>query len=132
MKVEYRLFLLFVPFFLIAGAAYAVLSDFEIVGSLAIPLTGGLVAMIGAYLAVTSRRIDPRPEDDPEALIEEGAGDQGVFAPWSWWPLVCAVAAAVVFLGLAAGWWLVFIGAGIGVIALIGWVFEFSRGQHAH
>jgi hypothetical protein len=44
--------------------------------------------------------------------------------------LGCAAATAV--LGIAVGWWIFFIGAGIGIVALVGWVFEYSRGDHAH
>jgi hypothetical protein len=35
-------------------------------------------------------------------------------------------------LGVVIGWWLVIIGAGLGVVALTGWVFEYYRGEHAH
>lgn len=133
MKIEIKLFLFLAPFFVLVGVAYGFFTDFqEPVGYLGIPLVGALVAMVGAYLALTARRIDPRPEDDEEGEIEQGAGDQGVYSPWSWWPLVIAGAAAVAFLGLAVGWWVVYIGFILGVIGLVGWVFEFSRGQHAH
>ncbi|WP_159797546.1 cytochrome c oxidase subunit 4 [Puerhibacterium puerhi] len=133
MKIEIKLFLWLTPFFLVVGVIYGLLTEWEEpVGFLGIPLVGGLMAMVGAYLALTARRIDPRPEDDEDGDIEEGAGDQGVYAPWSWWPLVLGSAAAVGFLGMAVGWWVVYIGFMIGVIALVGWVFEFSRGQHAH
>ena len=37
-----------------------------------------------------------------------------------------------IFLALAVGWWLLVVFAPIAVIGLIGWMFEFSRGQHAH
>ena len=46
--------------------------------------------------------------------------------------VVLAFSAAVVFLGLAVGWWLVIIGVGFGALALIGWVYEYSRGPFAH
>ena len=36
------------------------------------------------------------------------------------------------FTGLAVGWWLVGIAAVFGGIALVGWVYEFYRGEHAH
>ena len=121
MKVEPYLFLV-----------YAWWSGGEPVGTVGIPLVGGLVGMIGSYLLLVSRRIDARPEDDPEALVAEGAGDQGVFSPWSWWPITVAAAGAIAFLGMAVGWWLLTIGAALGVIGLVGWIFEFSRGQHAH
>lgn len=132
MKIESRLFLAIGVFFFPVGAIYAIFSHVEPVGSAAIPLVGVLCLMIGGYFSLLSRRIDDRPEDDALGEIEQGAGEQGVFSPWSWWPLVIAAAAAVVFTGLAIGWWLVFVGVAIGAIGLCGWVFEFSRGQHAH
>ncbi|AEI11938.1 MULTISPECIES: cytochrome c oxidase subunit 4 [Cellulomonas] len=132
MKIEAKLFGYGVLFFFPVGLVYALWSKGEPVGTVGIPLVGGLVGMIGAYFALLARRIDARPEDDEFGEIEQGAGDQGVYAPWSWWPLAIGAASAVVFLGLAVGWWLVLIGIGLGVIGLIGWVFEFSRGQHAH
>ncbi|GAB3093180.1 cytochrome c oxidase subunit 4 [Isoptericola nanjingensis] len=133
MKIEIKLFLFLAPFFVLVGVIYGFVTHFqEPVGYLGIPLVGALVAMVGAYLALTARRIDPRPEDDEEGEIEQGAGDQGVYSPWSWWPLVIAAAAAIAFLGLAVGWWVLYIGFILGVIGLVGWVFEFSRGQHAH
>ncbi len=132
MKFETRLFLVFVPFFLVVATVYGWWSGWEAVGTGALFLTAGLVAMIGGYLGLLARRIDARPEDDPYADVEQGAGDQGVFSPWSWWPLVLALGAAISFASLAIGWWLLAIGAGVGLIGLVGWVFEFSRGQHAH
>jgi hypothetical protein len=33
---------------------------------------------------------------------------------------------------MAIGWWLLYVGVALGVIGLVGWIFEFSRGQHAH
>ena len=132
MKLETKLFLYGVLFFVPVGVIYGVWSDGEAVGMLGIPLVGGLVGMIGAYFALLSRRIDPRPEDDEHGEIEQGAGDLGVYAPWSWWPLAIGAAAALAFLGMAVGFWLTGIGVILGVIGLIGWVFEYSRGQHAH
>ncbi|MBB2921546.1 cytochrome c oxidase subunit 4 [Cellulomonas cellasea] len=132
MKLEAKLFLYGILFFVPVGVIYAVWSDGEPVGTLGIPLVGGLVGMIGGYLALLARRIDARPEDDPLGEIEQGAGDQGVYSPWSWWPLAIALAAALVFAGLAMGWWLVGLGSVLGLVALVGFVFEFSRGQHAH
>ena len=133
MKIETKLFLYLTPFFLAAGVVYGFMTGWdEPVGYLGLPLVGLLVAMIGAYLALTARRIDPRPEDNEEGNIEDGAGDQGVYSPWSWWPLVIGAAAAIAFLGLAVGWWVLYIGFIVGVIGLVGWVFEYSRGQHAH
>jgi hypothetical protein len=132
MKLEVKLFLYGILFFFPVGLIYGVWSHGEPVGTVGIPLVGGLVGMIGAYLALLSRRIDPRPEDDEHGEIAEGQGDQGVYSPWSWWPLVIGAAAAIAFLGLAVGFWLTGIGVALAIIGLVGWVFEFSRGIHAH
>jgi|SRR5215218_5625828 len=132
MRTESKTFLYLVPWFLLIDVIYALWSGFEPVGSLGILLLAGMALMIGGYFAVLRRRIDARPEDNPDGRVEEGAGDQGVFAPWSWWPLAIGTAAAVTFLGLAIGWWMVYVGVVFGMLALVGWVFEFSRGLHAH
>jgi hypothetical protein len=132
-KVETWLFGAGGFFFAPLAVIYGIITDWnEPVGTTAISLTAGLSLMIALYLLLTGRRIDPRPEDNPLAEINEGSGDQGVFAPYSWWPLPLGFAAALCFMGLAVGWWLVIIGVGVGAIALIGWVFEFYRGEHAH
>ena len=132
MKIESRLFTFLAPFFLVVALAYGWLSDWEPVGTVALVLLVGLVGMVGWYLSATAKRIDQRPEDDPYGEIEQGAGEQGVYAPWSWWPLAIAAGAAICFLGMAAGWWIFGIGVVVSILALVGWVFEFSRGQHAH
>jgi hypothetical protein len=133
MKVESRLFGLGIFFFFPVAFIYGWLTHWsEWVGILGILLLGGLAGMIGSYLGVTARRVGVRPEDRDDAEVHEGAGEQGHFSPWSWWPLVLGGSAATAVLGIAVGWWIFFIGAGIGIVALIGWVFEYSRGDHAH
>lgn len=104
----------------------------EPVGVVGILLVGLLSALIASYLWVTSRRIDPRPEDDVYGEVAEGAGEQGFFPPHSWWPLAVGAAVAVTFLGLAIGVWVFLIGAVAAMLALVGWVFEYYRGAHAH
>lgn len=42
------------------------------------------------------------------------------------------MAFGVCVLGVVIGWWLFIIGAGLGAIALCGWIFEYYRGVHAH
>lgn len=131
MLIEARLFaggLVFIPLALV----YGWLSKWEPVGTTALLLLGGLGGLIGAYLWVVGRRVDLRPADNPGGDIEESAGEVGVFSPWSWWPLVLGIATATVFLGLAVGFWLSGVGAVVAIIGLVGLLFEFSRGQHAH
>jgi cytochrome c oxidase subunit IV len=126
-KTEYTLFGTGVFFFTPLAIVYGIATSWhEPVGAACLAL------LIGLFFWITSRRIDPRPEDDGNADISEGAGDQGVFAPFSWWPLPLGVSAAFAFAGLAVGWWLVGVAAALGAISLVGWVFEFYRGEHAH
>jgi hypothetical protein len=132
-KVEAWLFMAGVFFFAPIGLGYGFVTDWnEPVGTTALFLTSGLAMLIGFYLIITGRRIDPRPEDDPEAEIADGAGELGDFAPYSWWPLPLAFSAALAFLSLAVGWWILPIAVGLGAVSLVGWVFEFYRGEHAH
>ncbi len=132
MNIEARIFAFPAVFFFTAATAYGLLSHWEVVGTVCIALTGALATMIGAYFRVLARRFGERPEDSNEGEIDAEAGDQGVYAPWSWWPLVLASSAAMGFTALAVGWWLMVPAAILVTIGLVGWVFEFSRGQHAH
>lgn len=133
MKIETNLFVYMMPFFLIVGTVYGFMVEWqEHVGFLALWLTGGLSGMIGFYFAFTGKRVGQRPEDRLDAEIHEGSGEQGHFSPWSWWPLALGTSAATGFLGLAVGWWILYIGMGFAVIAIVGWVYEYSRGDHAH
>src|SRR6476469_1474263 len=133
MKVESWLFGAGTFFFVPIGVIYGILTSWnEPVGPTALMLTGGLALMVGWYLWFTSRHVDARPEDDPQAQVDAAAGEYGFFSPHSWWPLPLAATASIVFLGLAVGWWLVVIGTVLGALALVGWVFEYWRGAHAH
>jgi hypothetical protein len=132
-KVEGWLFGSGVLFFTPIGVVYGFVTQWqEPVGTVSLFLTAGLALLIGFYLAVVARRIDARPEDDAVGEIYEGAGELGEFAPYSWWPLPLAFGGMLIFAGLAIGWWLMMIGLAVGALALVGWVFEFYRGEHAH
>lgn len=132
MKVTIKVMTVLTVFFLAIAIVYGLWSGGEAVGLGALLLSSALAGMIGFYLFVVDRRAGRMPEDDPYAEIADGAGEVGVYSPWSWWPLVLASGTAVCFAAMAIGWWLLGIGAIVAVIGLVGWVFEFSRGQHAH
>lgn len=133
MKIESRLFYFGIPFFILVDVVYGFMTKWdEWVGILGILLVAGLAGMIGFYFAFTGKRVGKRPEDRSDGEIYEGAGEQGQFSPWSWWPIFLAFGAAMAFLGLALGWWILFIALGFIIVGLIGWVYEYSRGDHAH
>ncbi|WP_127128003.1 cytochrome c oxidase subunit 4 [Georgenia sp. SYP-B2076] len=132
MHVETILFGASVIFFLPVGLIYGYVADWEPVGTVSLLLLCGMFGLSGGYLWLLGRRVDPRPEDNPTANIEDRAGEVGVFSPHSWWPLVLGLGAALAFAGLALGYWVTGLGVLVAVIGLVGQLFEFSRGQHAH
>ncbi len=119
-------------FFIPLGVVYGFLTGFEPVGFAALLLTGGLSLIMGLYLYLVSLRVDDRPEDDPRAEIAEGAANLGFFNPGSYWPLLFAGAAGVMFLGMAIGVWLFLIGIGLVAITALGFVFEHYTGDFEH
>lgn len=132
MKVEYKLFLAIGVFFTVVGVVYGMVTKWdEPVGPFGLLLSAALSVLIGFYLWETGRKLDPRPEDDPLALISVAEGEYGFFSPHSWWPLALGAAAGVVFLGLAVGFWLLTIGVFLAALATIGWTFEYFRGENA-
>ena len=103
----------------------------EWVGVIGLILGGLLGFMIAWYLWMTRRRLERDPSDDPLGDIDEIQCEYGFFSPHSWWPLFLGAAAAVCFAGLAVGWWLFIIGMCLAVVAVIGWTYEYFRGEHA-
>jgi len=132
MKVEFRLFALIGVFFVVVGLIYGFFTKWdEPVGPFGLLLCAGLSALIAFYLWWTGRKLDPRPEDDPMALISVAEGEYGFFSPHSWWPLALGASSAMVFLGLAVGWWLFIIGMCFATLATVGWTYEYFRGENA-
>ena len=131
MKVEGTLFAAGIAFFWPLAAIYWLLSD-EPAGTAALVLTGGLSFLIGFYILFTGRRIGPRPEDRSDGEIEEAAGEVGFFSPHSWWPLALALSAGVLTLGVVFGVWLMVGGVALLLLSLLGLVFEYYTGDHAH
>lgn len=132
MKVEFRLFAVIGVFFALVGIIYGLVTGWdEPVGVFGLLLCAGVAALIGFFLWETGRKLGARPEDDPSGQISDAEGEYGFFSPHSWWPLILAASAAVVFLGLAVGWWVVVIGMFLSTFAVIGWTFEYFRGEQA-
>ncbi len=133
MRIEANFFLIPGIFFVIVAAAYGFVTNWqEWVGMTALLLAGGLSLMVAVYFKMLEGRHGMRPEDDLHGDVADFAGEQGVYAPWSWWPLVIAGAAALGFLAMAVGWWIMVPAVILGIVGLVGWVFEFSVGRHAH
>lgn len=127
MRVEGLLFSLLSVFLLVVGGVYWIVSR-DPTGFTCIMLSGGLALMIGYYLLFTGARIDARPEDREDAEIAEGAGEVDFFAPHSWWPILLAGSAALTFLGVVFGKFLIFMGVFALIGSLAGLLFEYYLG----
>ena len=104
----------------------------EWTGTVGLALAAAASTLIAFYVGRTHRAQGAElPEDRVDAVVDDGDAEQGFFSPWSWWPVCLAGALAVAFLGLAVGFWLVFVAVPLVLIALTGWVYEYYRGFFA-
>jgi hypothetical protein len=150
MRANVNLFWILTGFFFIAAIGYTVWSlifnaqelatkssagsgaPIEWVGTVALTLCGILTAFIAFYLSRVHRAQGGElPADIATANIDDDDPELGFFSPFSWWPIVLAASIGLVFLGLAAGFWIAIIGACVAVIALVGWTYEYYRGLFA-
>lgn len=137
MKFNGNLFYFLSAFYLLDAVGYAIWwlntdGSFEWIGTAAIAMLALMALFLAFYLKKTAANQGAVPEDREDARVEDADFEVGYFAPWSWWPLFLGLFAAVCFASLAVGWWLFFIGFPLAIVALIGFVFERSRGQNAH
>lgn len=132
MKVESRLFEIVAIFFFVVGIVYTFLTQ-EPAGVAALFLTGGMALLIGTYFRFVSRRIEARPEDNPDAEVSDGAGEVGFFPPGSYWPFALALAIALMGVSLAFFYiWPMVISTVIILIAVGGLVFEYHIKPSEH
>ncbi|MDG2497172.1 MAG: cytochrome c oxidase subunit 4 [Aquiluna sp.] len=137
MRSNIWVLLVMAAYFTVADIGYAIWSYLyfgavEPIGTAAIGLLVILSLFIAFYLYSGMRRSAVLPEDNLDGEIAEDAGEVGFFSPWSWWPVALGLGAALVFLSLAVGWWLTYIAVPFAIVAVVGFVFEYSRGAHAH
>lgn len=143
MRTNTGLWWLLAGFFLLVGVIYILWSilahplvpwydGVEWVGSVALVFTALMGALIAFYLGrVHKAQRGELPEDVLTSDIDDGDPELGEFSPWSWWPIVLAFSAALGMIGFAVGAWMVPIGLGVFVVAIVGWVYEYYRGYFA-
>jgi len=137
MRANINLLWVLSGFFLLADVVYTgwvflAYNAIEWVGTIAI----GLCLVLAAFIAFYLRRVHGAqgaelPEDVLDANIDDGDPELGFFSPWSWWPVTLAAAASLITLGLAAGFWICYIGVGLFLVAVVGWIYEYYRGLFA-
>jgi Cytochrome c oxidase subunit IV len=137
MRAAVNLFWVLAGFFILADIAYSTWAllaygKVEWVGTLGIVLTAALSIFIGFFLYRSYKaQGGPLPEDRLDANIDDGDPEMGFFSPWSWWPLMLGLSAGLAFLALAVGFWLIFFAAALFIVSIIGWYFEYWRGNFA-
>jgi len=139
MKGNIALMTVLGAFFLLASGVYTVWNvlatgTWEVVGTVGILLSAILAGFIAFFLNSVNRSQGGilLPEDRPEADIDDADPELGHFSPWSWWPFVLGLAIGLAFLGLAVGVWIAIIGIPLVIIALVGWTYEYYRGNFGH
>lgn len=134
MKTEWRIFgvvgFLLYPAAALYGAwTYRTYDQVEWIGVVALALSAALCSMCAGFFWFVSRRIEPRPEDRPDAEVAEGAGELGFFSPGSYWPIGLAAAASLTAIGLSYWqWWLIIGGLIAVVLTTAGLLFEYYTG----
>ncbi|CAM4171879.1 cytochrome c oxidase subunit 4 [Nocardiopsis rhodophaea] len=141
MKMQAYLFMGVSTFFGLCAALYAYWAwvaegQIEWTGTVALVVAIGFGWMIGFWLWQAARRSESfhglPPEERLDGEIAENAGEYGFFSPHSWWPLFVAMSVSFTAVGVAIGWWMVFIGVFAIILTAIGWVFEYYRGEFQH
>jgi hypothetical protein len=129
-KVEGRIFALGSIFFVLVASIYWYVAR-DPIGTTALALCGGLAFLVGFYVLYTAKRVYPRPEDREDGEIDEADPEYGFYSPHSWWPLVMGFATFLVVIGLIFAVWVVVLGVLVLALALVGWLFEYYRGDFA-
>lgn len=127
MRIE-ALFLIGVAlFFAMVGIVYW-FWGYEQGGTMMLVGTTALGLVPGSYYLWWSYRMKPRPEDRPDATMEEGAGVIGSFPNSSVWPFVFGMGVFLIVLSLVFGLWLMAPGFALVISAAVGVTVESRRG----
>jgi hypothetical protein len=129
-KIEGRIFGLGAIFLVLIAGIYWYVS-YDPIGTTALAMSGGLTLLIAFYALYTAKRVYPRPEDRGDAEIDEADPEYGFFSPHSWWPLAVGFSTFLVTLGLIFAVWVIVLGVFLLMLALVGWLFEYYRGDFA-
>lgn len=103
-------------------------TSYEDAGFLMLIGATGLGLLPGGYYLWWTQRMKLGSDDDPDALVEEGAGTIDSFPGSSIWPFVLGMASLMLVLTLVFGLWLAPIAGALFLSGLIGGTLESRRG----
>ncbi|MFF3906100.1 cytochrome c oxidase subunit 4 [Streptomyces sp. NPDC001848] len=125
MKSEGYLFAGVALFFMLTDAAYTWFAR-EPAGIAALSVSFGMSSVIAFFCLINYRRKGPRPEDRPDSDVRERSGTIDFFPPHSVYPVVTALGAAVIAIGIVYGVWIILVGFGLLWPGVFGMVFQFG------
>ncbi|MEU7019078.1 cytochrome c oxidase subunit 4 [Streptomyces sp. NPDC046203] len=131
MRTEALVFAGTACFFLAVDVLYAVWSR-EPAGTAALTIAFLMASLISFFFARTHRAIGLRPEDRPDGEVQERAGRLAPFSPGSGWPVLTALGAMILALGLVFGLWLALLGLGVFASGVGGLVFQYATEGDQH
>ncbi|MBT2411373.1 cytochrome c oxidase subunit 4 [Streptomyces sp. ISL-12] len=126
MKTEYRLFTGVALFFAVTAAGYGWFSA-EPAGTAVLTVAFLMAALVAFFCRVQYRRHGFRAQDHRDAEVLDTAGPLDFFSPHSPWPLVTALGALLLALGVVYGLWLALLGLGVLAPGVLGIVFQYAR-----
>jgi hypothetical protein len=137
MRSNVGLQLIMAGYLTVATVGYVIMSylffgSIEPIGTIVIGFSVLLSLLIAFFLYSGLSKGSELPEDRLDGEIADDSGEIGFFSPWSWWPLALGLACAMLFLSLAVGWWITYVAVPLAIVAVLGFVYEYSRGAHAH
>lgn len=139
MKSNIVIFWLLTAYFVVISTVYTLWNISlngrpEWAGSIAILLSAGLTAFIASYLGLVKKKQGGVQISDRDLVdVDDGDPEIGEFSPWSWWPIFLAFGISVVVLGVCIGFtfWLTFFSLPLVIVGVVGWVYEYYRGNFA-
>src|SRR5947209_4460210 len=126
MRSAGRIFMVLAAMAVVAAVAYALISK-ELAGAVML----GVFSVALLYIATVLEHAGPydRAEVDEEAEPELGPEHM---LPGTWWPLVMALGAAATLLGIKFTPVLMGVGAGVFLLAGVGWFVNITHQHEAH
>jgi uncharacterized membrane protein len=120
--------LLFISIFGFLVAIVYWFTSYEPSGTVMIVAFGLMGLLPGSYMLWWSRRMDPAPNDNPEAKMADYAGPVQAFPATSVWPVTLGLGLALTAIAFVFGVWTAVVGMTLVVAAVLGVIAESRRG----